>query len=66
MCQIIIIPVKNTTHYSMELSKKTYLLLVAHRSLSTDHDLAARLLFQLFGRHPAWPQYSAHEIKLKR
>ena len=42
----------------------SYLSFVSHGSLATDHDFAACVLFQLFGRHPTGPQYPTHKVEL--
>lgn len=44
--------------------KNTHLFLVTHGSLSSDHDLASGLQFQLFCRHTAWTQNSSDKVKL--
>ncbi|RUS87566.1 hypothetical protein EGW08_004672 [Elysia chlorotica] len=43
---------------------QTYLRLISHRSLASDHDFASRELLQFFGCHPPGAQYSTHKIEL--
>ena len=42
----------------------SYLLLVPHGVLPSDHDLAAGLSLQLFGGEAAWPQDPSHKVEL--
>ena len=42
----------------------SYLLLVPHGALPSDHDLAAGLSLQLFGGEAAGPQDPPHKVEL--
>ena len=48
------------------MAEVDYLFLIAHGSTSSDHDLAARLLFQLLCCHTSGSQNPADKIKLQK
>lgn len=43
-----------------------YLLLVSHGALSSNHNLAAGLSLQLFGRESTWAQDPPYEVELHK
>lgn len=52
--------------FSVCVCEGVYLLLVSHGALSSDHNLAAGLSLQLFGRESTWAQDPPYEVELHK